>query len=51
VGKGGWVWVGGVRGAYSQSRGVYGIESINPPQPGAAKLIVRPNQKQKTSHA
>ena len=24
-----------------------GVESINPPQPGAANLIIRPNQKQK----
>ena len=34
-------------GAYNRNRGVYGSESINPPQPGAANLIVRPNQKQK----
>ena len=38
---------GGGGGAYNRNRGVYGTESINPPQPGAANLIVRPNQKPK----
>lgn len=38
-------------GAYNRNRGVYGTESINPPQPEAANLIVRPNQKQTTSRA
>ena len=44
------VWLTDWGGAYNRNRGVYGFESINPPQPGAANLIVRPNQKQKKTH-